>query len=225
MKCDLPTFAIVLSLFAPSLSASEWTTADGRVSVAVPQPERFAQAEPTPPFAVIWVSHDGSVRLGVLTMTIPKGVKLVKASLEEGLVQEVNGELIDSSVDNLSGHQVYRMTARGKASEDALYVSQAVVGVEGTAYKAMAISTGSEPGADTDITRFLTSFRILIPAEQNARNPTPQNSTGSELDTHELSKTLGGIGLLTLIVAILVLWVRRRQSTRSASTSDRDRHR
>ncbi len=199
---------------AGKASGADWVSPDGAIAVAAPDPAKFKLIDnPPDPFLVLWVSKDQSLRLGVMKGTIPANIKLDRSSVEQGMAKEVNGRITSSSIKVKDGYEIWHMAARGSIQGKNGHFAQAVVQCGAGAYKVMAITVGNGPTDDATINAFLNSIQIKLP---NSNPPTaqPANSELSHeggVDLHNLSKRLGGLGLLVLIVLFVWIAIRRKR--------------
>ena len=208
------TFATsLLVLTLPALShAQTWTTPDGFLSITPPDSTAF-QAIPTPPapFIGLWVSNDESMRFGVMKMQIPPTIKPTQSAVEEGLAEEIGGEVKRLPSRKVSGHEVWTMTAKGPSVD----ITQALVGHDGTFYKVMAATVGGAVDNES-VNRFISSLAIAEqldaePSKQSAAQPV--QDLGGGVDLHNLSKTVGGAAAL-LGIGLLVYLIIRSKSSR-----------
>ncbi len=203
--------ALGTSLFVLALptiaNAQTWTSPDGFLSVTPPDATQF-QAIPTPPlpFVGLWVSNDESMKFGVMKTEIPPNIKLIQSSAEEGLAEEIGGQVTRLPTKRVTGHEVWNMTAKGPSAE----ITQAMVRHDGALYKLMAVTIGGNPDA-ASINRFIDSLSIVQPATQPQSRPV--QDIGRGVDLHNLSKTIGGLGAL-LAIGLLVYLVTRGKKTR-----------
>jgi hypothetical protein len=209
------TIALVC-LVAMHVSAAEWKTTDGNISVAAPDESRFVQADVTPPLSVIWVSTDETIKLGVAEVPFRPDMKLIQASVEKGFAEGLGGRIVDSSTEQQAGHEIFVMTGHGEALGTEVYITQAVVAVGDKVYKIMAIGLGKDIRVNSDATKFLSSFRILT--TKQAVTSDPQRSVSSPQPAHGdsdrspvdlLSEKIGSISLLILIACAIVIQVSR----------------
>ena len=180
--------ALILFL-AGVASAATWTSPDGMVSFDVPTTAGLIPIkDPPAPATALWEAADGQARLVFVVHPNPKNTPIAKAGLEEGtLTQFPGGAIVSSTVTTISGVHVYTIAATN-STKDA-YLQQSIANFNGNVYKLMA--AGPKPiASDTRLNGSFTSFNILDP---NAKEP-------GRMTMHELSKTLGGLGLLVLII-------------------------
>lgn len=202
----------VLLLALPALAnAQTWTSPDGFLSITPPDANKF-QEIPTPPspFVGLWVSNDESVKLGVMKTQIPSTIKLIQSSVEQGLAEEIGADVTRLPTREVSGHEVWNMTATGPSIE----ITQAIVRRDGTLYKVMAGTIGITTDNES-VNRFISSLSI---AEQT--NPLPSRPSAAQsiqdaaggIDVHNLSKTIGGAGGLLGIGLLVYLVMRGKKS-------------
>lgn len=204
------SFAFGFTLFAVLsgvVQAQTWTTPDGFLSIIEPDSEKFSTvSDPPKPFVGLWVANDQATQIGVMKTQIPRGVKLIQASVEKGLAEEVGGEVTRLATMQVAGYQVWCMKAKGASAE----ITQALVRHDDTLYKLMGVTSGSERDEQV-IRQVVNSLSILKPAEagksQGTVSPSQQNKAkdgGSDL--HNLSKSIGGYaGLLGIGLLIYFL--------------------
>ncbi len=209
MKSSL-AFAVVAMIASSGIAhAQTWTTPDGFLSVTPPNSETFIAApSPPEPFVGLWVSGDESTRLGVMKTQIPTNIKLNQSSVEEGLAEEIGGEVTRLPTKQIAGHEVLHMKAKGPSAE----ITQAIVYHDGMLYKLMAATVGQDPDEQT-IDQFIGSLSISQPARtvasNTARNPDePNKSLDGGIDSHNLSKSIGGSAAL-LGIGLLIYFVTR----------------
>lgn len=198
--------ALVLAL--PSLANSQtWTSPDGFLSITPPDSNDF-QPMPSPPspFIGLWVSSDETMKFGVMKIQVPSNVKLIQSSVEEGLAEEIGGEVTRLPTKQVSGHEVWNMTAKGASVE----ITQSMVRHDGALYKLMAATVGGKPDA-VAVNRFISSLSIVKPPETNTE---PSRQSGGQsvqdlsggFDLHRLSKIIGGAGAL-LVIGLLIYFL------------------
>ncbi len=203
------TLAVLLVVPAIA-SAQDWTSPDGFLSVTPPTPDVFDKLPtPPPPFVALWVSHDESMKFGVMKIQIPPTLKLNQSSAEQGLAEEIGGKVTRLPTKQLSGHEVWTMTANGPSIE----ITQSLVRHDGSLYKVMAAAVGAEDNSDS-VDQFISSMSIAEQAKDQApQQPSrkPVQDLGETVDSHNLSKTIGGIGAL-LAIALLVYFAVQRKN-------------
>ena len=131
----------VLALALPTLAnAQTWTSPDGFLSITPPDTTTFqAMPTPPPPFVGLWVSNDESMRnFGVMKMQISPTIKLIQSSVEQGLAEEIGGTVTRLPTRELSGHELWNMTAKGPSGA----ITQALIRRDGELYKVMAATVG-----------------------------------------------------------------------------------
>lgn len=163
-------------------------------------------------FSAIWLSKDETVRLGVTETSLPPNIRIIRSSLEEGLAEELGGRIIASSAQQQEGHDVFLMTGRGGTGGDKIYITQAIVAVGNKVYKVIACGIGKDTRVDPDATAFISSFRILTPRQivdsvprEDVGNSQPALNQPSESLIGLLSRRIGGISALILLVGVIVI--------------------
>ncbi|MDG2015193.1 MAG: hypothetical protein P8J33_16930 [Pirellulaceae bacterium] len=196
--------------------AQTWTTPDGILSVTRPDSEIFTVVpSPPEPFVGLWISNDEATKLGVMTTQIPTNIKLNQSSVEEGLAEEIGGEVIRLPTKQIAGYEVWRMQATGASIE----ITQAIIRHDSTLFKLMAVTVGQNPD-EQSINNFMDSISIFQSAKKAAPGTStkprkPNNSNDDGIDSHNLSKSIGGFaGLLGIgiLIYIAVRGKNRRQS-------------
>ena len=210
--------AITVSMLAlPAIAYSQtWTSPDGFLSITPPDATVF-QPFPSPPspFVGLWVSNDETMKFGVMKTEIPPNIKLIQSSAEEGLAKEINAEVRRLPTKQVSGHEIWNMTAKGASVE----ITQAMIRHDGALYKLMAVTMGDKPDA-VAVNRFIDSLSIAqqtpTTAESSAQSgEQPVQDLGGGVETHNLSKSIGGIGAL-LGIGLLVYFLTRGKKNRHA---------
>lgn len=211
---NLRTFVISLAMFALTAiaKAQDWSSPDGFLSVKPPNAQSFhAMPMPPSPFLALWVSQDGSTKLGVMQTQLPVSEQLPQASTEEGLADEVGGKVTRLPTKYISGHKVWAMTAQGPAYT----CTQALVQDEYQLYKVMAITVG--PAADQQaVDQFVGSLAI---AQQKTAQPAstpsaipPNRESSGGVDLHQISKVAGGIAVILGIGLVVYFAMRGKRS-------------
>jgi len=128
---------------------------------------------------------------------IPPNIKLIQSSAEEGLAEEIGGEVTRLPTKQVSGYEVWNMTAKGESVE----ITQAMIRHNGALYKLMAVTVGGSPDAAA-INDFINSLSIVRTAPANTEPPKqadtqPVQNLSGGVDLHNLGAgALHGIGLL-----------------------------
>jgi hypothetical protein len=152
---------LMLALLATPASADQWITSDGCISIATPDLTRFTAMESSPPISVSWISQDGDTILTLAENEYPAGMKLQRSAVESSLTSTTGGKIVETSVEDLSGYEVYSMTAHNAGIGSGVYVTAKIVAIDGRVYKLMATSDGVDTRVDPDVSGFISSFRIL----------------------------------------------------------------
>src|SRR5258708_20676633 len=106
--------SIFLLPFPGIANAQTWISPDGCLSVSPPEVAKFLEVPmPPPPFVVLWMSDDETMRFGILKTEIPSNIKLIQSATEEGLANEIGGKVTRLPSKTLSGHEVWNMSAEG----------------------------------------------------------------------------------------------------------------
>ncbi len=201
-------------------SAGPWTSPDGFLTINEPDAAKFERiTEPQPPFVALWISTDESTTLGVVMTPIPKHQKLIRSSAEEGFAEAIGGPVTRLTTTRLAGHEVWDMAGNSNAG----VVRQAMLRHDATLYKVMAVTTGDDPDT-SDGDNFVDSLSVeWVPddssQEKSWHGSPPLQDLGGGLDSHRLSKTLGGIGLLLGVIVLVYRFWRARKSHRMPSSS------
>ncbi|MDA7873779.1 hypothetical protein N9B17_01315 [Rhodopirellula sp.] len=205
------TFIAFATTFGPLsiANAETWTSPDGFLSVTQPNSVTFnAVPSPPSPFIGLWVSNDDSTRLGVTKTPVPPNINLMQTAAEEGLAEQIGGEVTRLSTAQVAGYEVWRMNAKGTSAE----ITQAMVRNDGTVYKLMAVTVGQKPDEPT-INQFIDSLAIsesakIITTETRPTTSERIKNTGGGIDLHNLSKTIGGAAALVGICLLIFFAIR-----------------
>jgi hypothetical protein len=207
------SIVLFLLLVAQCASAAEWQSADGNISVTIPEASRFVKGEAVPPISVVWVATDETIKLAVAEVPFRHDMKLIQSSLEGELAKLMGGRIVASSTERQLGHDIMLMTAYGEMFGTETYITQAIVAVGDKVYKVMACGLGRDTRVDPDAKAFLSSFRLL-PSSQIAGSPSANRRTNaqsartspeSDAKTIDmLSGKIGGIALLLLLIATAI---------------------
>jgi hypothetical protein len=202
--------SLLVALPSVVLGAETWTSPDGFLSVARPDADRFqAVPESPPPFLALWISNDESVKLGVAKTEVPARVRLVQSSVERGFAKEVGGQVTRLPTRIVSGYDVWQMKASSPSGE----ITQTIIRRDGAVYKLMAMTTG-EDAQIAQASRFLDSLSV---AQSAAAQPgRTAAKPGKAIDTHTLSKSLGGAGILLAVGLAIYLFARGRKARKAA---------
>lgn len=216
MKPSLALAVVAIVASSGIAHVQTWTTPDGFLSVTQPNSETFtAVPSPPEPFVGLWVSNDESTSLGVMKTQIPTNIKLVQSSVEEGLAEEIGGEVTRLPTKKVAGYEVWRMKAKGTSAE----ITQAMVRHDGTLYKLMAITVGQNPDEQTNnqfIDSLLLSQSARTVASDTNRNPgEPNDNLGGGIDLHNLSKSIGGFAAI-LGIGLLIYFATRGKNKRQS---------
>ena len=181
--------SIIFFVFAlPALAeAQTWTSPDGLLSIEPPDAKEFEQM-PTPPapFVGLWVSRDQKMRFGVMKSEIPLKVRLMHSSVEEGLAEQVDGEVTRLPTKDVDGYEVWTMTAKGESLE----ITQAMMRHDGALYKLLAVTVGGNPDSAA-VDHFIDSLSIVQSPQTNTE-PSKQGAQPLRelgVDRHNLSRT------------------------------------
>lgn len=199
-------FAIaVLILIGPSSAWAEtWTSADGIVSVESPDAARFhVMPMPPDPFLIIWKSDDEETMLGIAKMPVPRDVRLIQDSVEEGFSKEVGAQVRRLPSKQVSGHEVWTMTASAPIGT----VTQTIVRHNDVAYKLMVVTQPDSPDLG-NINRFLNSLTITPPLGEAGPAETRLDRG---VDVNKLSGQIGAFGIfLGIGLVIYQVFVRKK---------------
>lgn len=206
MKQHSLVMLLVMILIPASLPGQTWTSPDGFISVTPPDMARFqAWPMPPPPFLALWVSNDESMKFGVMKMDIPPNMKLIQSSVEEGLAEEIGGQVARLPSQTISGHEVWRMSAKSQSAA----VSQAIIRHDSALYKVMAATVGGR-GDSESVNQFIDSLSIANSATRTETKPVqiPGGAVDSNVLLHELSKKIGGLSCILLIGLVIYFFTR-----------------
>ncbi|WP_425617325.1 hypothetical protein NA78x_000999 [Anatilimnocola sp. NA78] len=210
MTVRLLPLVLSLVVMAGLSRAETWNSPDGKLSVEVPDAASFeAIADAPTPFAVVWISSDGDTKLGVMKSSVPANVKLVQTEVEEGLAKEIGGKVTRLPTKTIGGHEVWLMKGTGSGVE----ITQALVRVDDTVHKVMAITSSENPHAAA-VNRFMESLAITEPANSAAAHDAthaPWPPPTEPLDTHQISKAIGGFFSLLLIGLVIYFVLKGRR--------------
>ena len=193
--------AIVAYLsFSVVCSADTWISPDLRANVEAPDPSAFRKVEPAPkPFVALWMNQDESVKLGVIEMPIPPGVSVSRTDMVKGFGEELGVQAQELPMITVRGVIIDRMVAQTATHE----LLQSVHASTDKLYKVLAVT---QNGADKAAAqKFIDSFVINPPTRPDFMPPKP-------IDTQQISKTVGGAGLILLIVLLAVRSMRRKKA-------------
>ena len=195
----------VMSLAGSASASDRWVSDDGVIAVSIPSSIEWTVIEPAPvPMLKAWASPDDRLRLAVTRSPFPSNVQLVSKSIQEGFAKEIGGKITDASERELNGHRVYTMESERTLDGQTSVIRQAVIQHGDYAYKVMAISGAKSDEVDV-AESFLSSLEILKAPDAGTAPKGPGNGG----DFHELSKRLGGGGVLALIALLIVRRVLR----------------
>ncbi len=215
--------------------ADEWNTPDGMISVTVPDPTRFVEVKIGPEALVAWKSMDGNLVMAFAELANPKEERLRLSPVVEGFANEFrktfkNVEILHSSVEQHSGHEVLVMTGRGEKEEFTAYSTQVITSTGGKVYKAMATGIGIDTRTDPDATAFIASFKPLVsrqggatalvpaPVGQPVQMP-PEPNAFVKIISNKLGFFAGMLLFAAFFVFVIVYLVRL---SRSRDTDDDD---
>ncbi|HAH44883.1 MAG TPA: hypothetical protein DCM07_08485 [Planctomycetaceae bacterium] len=212
MHSLLKTFASVC-LLVSSVSAEEWKSADGVISVTVPDEFRFVETESQPPVSIIWVSTDETLTLMIAEVQIPPNMPLRLSSIEQGITGEMGGQILNSTSEMRQGYELFTITNQSQDFTPELIMSQNIIAIKGKVYKLMAMGFGKDVRSDPDAEKFLSSLKIHV----TRRDIPPQAAPGSRgaLTNSEtsmvdfISQKLGSIGILLLLICGIVTLILR----------------
>lgn len=224
---------IALSIQGSIVAAEKWTSADGYLSVEIPDGTEFRQVEnPPQPFIVLWVNQTESCKLGVMSIAYANGTPLSQNSVESGLAEEIGG-VVERLPTKKFGHKsLWAMVAK---KDDGLSLYQTVTVVPGKIYKSMGLATDSKM-ADVAF-QFIDTTAVNDPVKEkidalreqvrqagkSAANASAASrnldgvkvidSNQQTLTTQFLSKAIGGISTVVAIISA-ILWFTRRNKKR-----------
>lgn len=200
MIIKYPILLLILSLIANGLGAERWYSPDGFLSLEVPSTHTITTVPPpNKSFIGHWQSKDEAYKLAVLRIEVPPGFTPIQSSIEEGMANEMSGTIERLQTETISGYKVWKMKCHNKYGT----VIQSVVPTDGYVYKLMVASMGGRAVPES-LQKFLTSLQL----SEETSSPIPPSTDRQQ--SHELSKELGGTGLLILI-AIMIYIMRKKQ--------------
>ena len=182
MRCVVTAVIALTVCGSTLLHAGDWISADGAVTVEIPDPGRFAEGPLEPPLQKVWQRTDGAVRMAIIRFPLPDGMPApapgpeLLNDLAQGLLSELarlpgQARLISSSIEQHEGATIYKMTATVTDGGHALFSTQWVLYADTVAYKLMAVGAGVDTQSDPDVQRFLLSLRPSLPPVQRRTAP------------------------------------------------------
>ncbi|QDU06981.1 hypothetical protein [Gimesia aquarii] len=212
MHSLLKTFASVC-LLVSSVSAEEWKSADGVISVTVPDESRFVETESQPPVSIIWASTDETLTLMIAEVQIPPNTPLRQSSIEQGITGEMGGQILNSTSEMRQGYELFTITNQSQDFTPELIMSQNIIAINGKVYKLMAMGFGKDVRTDPDAEKFLSSLKIHVARRDTPPQAAPGSwgaSTNSETSMVDfISQKLGSIGILLLLICGIVTLILR----------------
>ncbi len=209
--------ALLAIVVSPDVAHSQtWTTPDGLLTVTQPNAEIFTAVDSPPePIVGLWVSNDESTKLGVVKNQIPTNTKLIQSSVEKGLAEEIGGEVTRLPTKQVAGYEVWHMKATGTSAK----ITQAILRIDDTVYKLMAVTVGQNPDEQT-INHFIDSLLIsqsakTVAPESNINPSEPNNNLDGGIDLHGFSKSIGGFAAL-LGIGLLIYFATRGKNKRQS---------
>ena len=206
---------LVTAFWGSVCLGEQWISPDGVITVEAPNSSDFERVdEPPTPFIALWISRDETLRFGVIKVDLPQSGKLIRSSVEEGMMEEVGGSITASSSTVKNGHEIWLMSAKGSIQGTRIRITQAVAPHNTHCYKVMAASVGDQPVDTAQIDSFVNSINITT---QNQTTESTSIAGGNPvlnpgIDLHELSKRIGGVSALLLIGFLVWLVARRTRS-------------
>ena len=203
----LAVAGILMLLWAVSRAqATNWTSPDGKLGFNLPSDGSLVEVKnPPQPATAMWNSADGAARLLFIAQPNPQNMPLEQAGLEEGTIKQFpGGKILSSQRATLGGVPAFTIAATGSQK---IYLQQTVLTFGGTFYKVMAAG----PTPISSDPRFANVFNSVTVLDPNPVVP------GSHLSDHDLSVKAGEIGFAVLLIAAVVMFVRR--STRCQDKS------
>ncbi|MCA9020325.1 MAG: hypothetical protein KDA74_09305 [Planctomycetaceae bacterium] len=207
---------ILVCILTQSVSAEEWKSADGVISVTVPDQSRFVQTESQPPASIIWASTDETLSLMVAEVQIPPNIPLRQSSLEEGITEELGGQILDSTSELHKGHELFTITNSSQIFEPELIMTQKIIAINNKAYKLMAMGFGKDVRTDPEAVKFLSSLKLHITEQKKTESP-PNRGSGLRAAREEteitpadlISQKLWGFAFLLLFICGLAKLILR----------------
>ncbi|QDT43657.1 hypothetical protein Pan241w_37590 [Gimesia alba] len=224
MPSPLKSFAFVCLLLS-SVSAEEWKSADGVISVTVPDESRFVETESQPPASIIWTSTDETLTLMIAEVKIPPNMPLRQSSIEKGITEELGGQILHSTSEMRQGYELFTIINQSQDFTPELIMTQKIVDINDKVYKLMAMGFGKDVRSDPDAEKFLSSFKIHVTRRDTPPQAAPDSrgvSTNPETDMVDfISQKLGAIGILLLMICGIVTLV-LRTSKRDEPTDQKE---
>jgi hypothetical protein len=200
-----------LLLLCTIASAEEWTSADGVVSVQIPNPKRFDELQ-TVGMLKHWRSQDGMANLGILEDQWPRNRAVRRDLLEQEFVREVGGEFVSSSMRRVNGRDLLTVTTRVEEDGITLYFTQIMVPVGLRIHRFLTISLDTnEPAAR----QFLDSVKVLKPSHEvtNTSLRASVYKENGELDAEAIAGIVGEmIGYLLIPGLLFFFFFRGKKS-------------
>jgi hypothetical protein len=190
-SCQLVLAALIM-MGSSCAWAETWTSPDGILSVESPDAARFhSLATPPVPFLIIWKSDDEETMMGIVQADLPGGMQLVQDAMEDGYSKEVGAPVRRLPTKQVSGQEVWTMTANAPVGD----VTQSVVRHNDVVYKLMVV-TQPDSSDFGNINRFLNSLTITpAPSEASPATTNP----GEDVDVNKL---LGQVGAFAVFLGI-----------------------
>jgi hypothetical protein len=192
-SCQLVLAALIM-MGSSCAWAETWTSPDGILSVESPDAARFhSLATPPVPFLIIWKSDDEETMMGIVQADLPGGMQLVQDAMEDGYSKEVGAPVRRLPTKQVSGQEVWTMTANAPVGD----VTQSVVRHNDVVYKLMVV-TQPDSSDFGNINRFLNSLTITpAPSEASPATTNP----GEDVDVNKL---LGQVGIGLVIYQVFI---------------------
>jgi hypothetical protein len=236
-----PTALVLVLLLSPTAIAEDWTTPDGKMSVAIPDSTRFTQIDLGQEVLVGWQSNDGTLVMTVGEMANPRGERLILPPVVEGFAKEFgksmkNSTILSSSTGHRDGLEFLTMSGKGEKDERTIYVSQVLTTTGKKVYKVLVTGNGVDTRADNDVKALFKSFKPVGKVMEPL--PSPPIPTGQALDkqSQKVEETIGYrigyvigmllcIGVPIAIVGLLVFLIVRLSRSQDDDYEDEDRPR
>jgi uncharacterized iron-regulated membrane protein len=192
-------------------NAQPWRTADGVLEVLVPA---GFELQPQPPGVVgsLWQEPSTGIAIIVLQMSIPPNARLNPKDLQNGLVQESDGQAGELSTESIQGFTVFSMSVSTNKFQSETVVKQRVIITPTVAYKLMAHAIPDAFRTDSRLEQFLKSIKIHTSA---VPKPLTTHRPLRPLGWNEIGGQIGALGVFLLVGCGLWVWAQRSAEQRN----------